>query len=412
MWRSWLPVNQVPSDDEEAYASVDEEEPVEEPGQLVSPRRPPQSPSASPRALLIPDPPSVEQVLGDARARLRDLPDRDRHHRQREAVIAAAAAAAANPAMPDPVVDFEDENGEDVAGALKEALQSAVKLEWDDKDIPFFFQRLEIILEASGAKKQYTKFQVLSNILPKKVQDEVKSLLIKKATEFPHNNAYKLLKTEVLRVFGPKTGSSMDRALGRVLAGKPSQLARALVRDVCKNELNCQCCPDNVLALWRRQLPSHVRAGIASMPFNKDNFNNVVNHADDIFDSQPAATVAAVKVDSLNETLPGLQYPVPEVAAINRGGGGRGGGRGYRGGRGNRGNRGSRGGGNGQTSADTQSAPTGSARFRGPKHPDLPPGDWKGCGLHYRWGRSAHFCAEPATCPWKNIFTPKPPKNN
>ena len=208
----------------------------------------------------------------------------------------------------------------------------------------------------------------------------------------------------------------MDKVLGRVLSGKPSQLARALVRDVCKNELNFACCPDNVLALWRRQLPSHVRAGIASMPFNKDNFNAVVNHADDIFDSQPAVSVSAIRSDSLNETQPGLQYPVPEVAAVSRGG--RGGGRNNRGGRGGfRGSRGSRGGGSGQTSSDTQSAQTGSgssgsSRFRGPKHPDLPSGDWKGCALHYRWGRSAHFCAEPATCPWKNIFTPKPPRNN
>ena len=200
----------------------------------------------------------------------------------------------------------------------------------------------------------------------------------------------------------------MDRALGRVLSGKPSQLARALVRDVCKNELNCACCPDNVLALWRRQLPSHVRAGISSMPGNKDNFNAVVNHADDIFDSQPAVTVAAVRADTLNETQPGLQYPVPEVAAINRGGrGGRGRGRGR--------GRGSRGGGASPASTGTQSSTTesasGSSRFRGPKHPDLPRGDWKGCGLHYRWGRNAHFCAEPATCPWKDIFTPKPPRN-
>ena len=121
------------------------------------------------------------------------------------------------------------------------------------------------------------KFQVSSNILPQKFQDEVKSLFW--ATEFPYNNPYKLLKTEVLRNFVPKTGSSMDRALGRVLSGKPSQLARALVTDVCKIELNCDCCPDNVLALWRRQLPSHVRVGITSLPFNKDNFNNVVNHS-------------------------------------------------------------------------------------------------------------------------------------
>ena len=62
MWRNWnigLPVNQVPSDDESNYESpVDED-----PSNLVSPNRPHQSPSASPRALLRPDPPPVEEVL-------------------------------------------------------------------------------------------------------------------------------------------------------------------------------------------------------------------------------------------------------------------------------------------------------------------------------------------------------------
>ena len=93
-------------------------------------------------------------------------------------------------------------------------------------------------------------------------------------------------------------------------------------------------------------------------------------------------------------------------------GGGFQGGRGGRGGRGQgRGGRGSRGGAQ-PSSSGTQSSATGGTTRRGTKHPDLPPGEWTGCNLHFRWGRSAYFCAEPSTCPWRDIFTPRPPKKN
>ena len=228
---------------------------------------------------------------------------------------------------------------------------------------------------------------------------EVKSILRKMEDEFPQNDAYKTLKKEVLRIFGPKPEAGMDRALNRVLTGKPSQLARALVDDMCKADFNCQCCPSNVLAMWKKQLPTQVRAGIAHCAFTKDTFNKVVELADDIFDdtqgSARVAAVAAVKTPvSLDETQPAIPYP--EVAAIR----GRGRGRG----RGNRGGRGGRGGQGGQASQPQQGS------RRGPKHPDLPPGDFKWCGMHHKWGKNSYFCADPTNCPWKDITAPRPDK--
>ena len=314
-----------------------------------------------------------------------------------------------------PVVNFEDENGEDGAGALKDGIQAVAKINWDDNDLKYIFKKLEIAMAAAGAKKQYTKFQIVSTIIPKHVEDEVKSLLELQETEFEQNNAYKLLKSEIMRIFGPKPTKAIDRALTRTLTGKPSILARALVNDINK-KFDCESCHAVVQTLWTRQLPSAVRAGIAHMAFNKETFNAVTQLADDIFETQSAAvnamSVAAVSQDAFNETQPGLQYPVPEVAAFGRGGSGRGGrGRGRgRGGRGNRGGSSTRG---GSAPATNTPAPSQSqARYKGPKHPDLPQGEWTGCQLHYKWGRSAHFCAEPLTCPWKNIFTPKPARNN
>ena len=404
MWRNWIPhVNQEASD--ESYDSVVEDE--EDLNVLVSPNRPHQSPSASPAALLVPDPPDIPEVLEAVGRSLRNLPNNP--HRQalqaRQQQQAAAAAAAANMPEANPIVAFEDEDGIDDNRALQEACRNVERVEWDDNDVAFFFSKVEIKMSAVGVKKQYTKFQVLSTVLPKKVEDQVKPLLIKTEAQFPNKDAYKTLKAEVLRIFGPKPERAVERALSRVLSDTPSELARALVNDLCKKQLkDCECCPAIISSLWKRQLSGQVRAGIAHCQFNYDTFNSVCQLADDIHATvRPGAAVAAVAAVSLDETQPAIPYATAEVAAINRGGG-RGRGRG----RGNRGNRGNRGGAASNSSSDAPAS--GSSRFSGPKHPDLPDGEWKGCRMHHRWGKSAHFCSEPATCPWKNVFTAKPTK--
>ena len=424
MWRNWNPLNPPIND----QSSDDYESPPENnPGanELVSPSRPHQSASASPRALLRPDPPPVEEVLGQVNQRLRNLPTREQRvanrnaHREAQEAAEQAAAAARAAAMPPAVVNFEDENGADDASALQNACRNLERFTWDQNDIKFTFQKLEIKMSAVGVKKQYTKFQVLATVIPKLVEDEVKSMLTKQEAEFPENNAYKKLKQRILKIFGPKPEDSISRALNRVLTGLPSQLARALVNDICKHEFDCQCCPDMVLTLWKRQLPGNVRAGIAHCVFNKDTFDEVTELADKIYTSnRPNATIAAITSGSgsqqsrgtnnfvstspLDETQPGLDYPVPEVNAVSRGGRG---GRGWRGGRG-RGN--GRGGQNQpQTQNQNQTQSTGP-KHKGTKHPDLPAGEWKGCRMHFRHGRGAYFCAEPTTCPWKNVYAPKP----
>ena len=317
--------------------------------------------------------------------------------------------------MPPAVVNFEDENGVDDAGAFKDACAKLDRLVWNEEDLPFFISQVEIKLKSCGVKNNYTKFQALSQVLPPRVQNEVKQLLIMQESDFPDNDAYKKLKREVIRIFGPRPEASFERALTRTLTDKPSMLARALVSDVCKQQLNCRCCPANVLALWKRQLPLGVRAGIAhvSKTFNKDNFNEVTQLADDIFaqtHTQPsvnAMKVAEAASTDLNETQPALPYAVGEVNALSRGRGGRGFRGRFRGrGRGNRGG-GNASGGGGQSQSNQSNPQSGPRQYKGTKHPDLPPGDWTGCQMHFRWGRQANFCTEPSTCPWRNVFTPK-----
>ena len=170
-------------------------------------------------------------------------------------------------------------------------------------------------------KKNYTKFQVLATVIPKEIIEEVKPFLRRKESEYPEKNAYRLLKDEILRIFGPKPSAAVDRALGRTLTGKPSTLARALVNDICKKQLDCECCPGIVMALWRRHLPENIRAGIAHMKFTKATFNEVLELADDIFESRSGvASVASVQAGRLDETQPAIPYAVTEVAALSRGG--------------------------------------------------------------------------------------------
>ena len=307
------------------------------------------------------------------------------------------------------MVNFEDEDGVDSPRALQDACQNLSKLEWSDTEVRYFFKQAETRMAAVGVKKNYTKFQAISMILPKKVSEEVKHMLVMDEDEFPEKNAYKQLKQEVLRIFGPRPDEAIERALSRVLVGPPSHLARALVNDICKKRLkDCECCPPIVLALWKRNLSSTVKAGIAHCQFNYDTFNATVQLADDIHSTtRPGGAAKAVAAVSLDETQPAIPYATGEVAAVSRGGGGRGGRGGARGGRGGRGNRGGNRGGGQSNQNQNQN------RQSGTRHPDLPSGDVSSyCSMHFRWGKNAFFCADPGNCPWKNVFAPKPPKQN
>ena len=263
-------------------------------------------------------------------------------------------------------------------------------------------------MAAVGVRKNFTKFQVLADVVPQKVIKEVKPLLRKKETDFaPANDAYKRLKKEIFRIFGPKPEAAIDRELSRVMTSNPSSLARELVEDLslCQPQLQCTCCPSFVTALWKRHLPSNVRAGIASMKLTAESFDQITQLADDIWSAnKPAATVSSINMD---ETQPAIPYATPEVAATssNRGS------RGARGGNRGRGRGRGRGAGAGAGAGSSSTPSSNQSRYKGPKHPDLPPGPWDGCQMHHRWGKGAHFCTEPLTCKWKDIIASKPSKN-
>ena len=311
---------------------------------------------------------------------------------------------------------FEDENAADKTNALSEALKTLSNHKFDTDDLHFTLNQMETRMAAAGVKKQFTKLQVLATTLPPHIIKQVKPILRKSEAEFENNDAYKQLKTTIIRIFGPKKDDRMKEALSLVLTDKPSELARELVDKVCKKNLQgCECCPDIILCLWKRHLSSQVRAGIAKMEFNENTFEEIVQLADDIHQTTraPRAIAAVAAPESLDETQPAIPYAQPEVAAVRGSGrGGRGGNnRGWRGG-----GRGSgRGGGgrgssnsgqnNGQSQGQGQGGSQGGQRGgrRGARHADGPPDS--ACSMHFRWGRSANFCTNLSHVPGRITFS-------
>ena len=198
------------------------------------------------------------------------------------------------------------------------------------------------------------------------------------------------------------------------------------MNDVCDHELEGCCCHRAVATLWKQKIPLAVRQAVAHLKFNKDNFDNIVSVADSVFlSSKPSGvTVAAASVQPsasswksagseqelqnqafIADPTDPVQVATQNIlAAVQRSGG-------FRGARGNRGrgnrSRGNRGQGRGGRGAGS-SAGAGSSGGRWShlqRHPDGPPSSV--CKKHYIFGKSAHWCEEPASCPWKDYFVPK-----
>ena len=338
-----------------------------------------------------------------------------------------------------PTVNYDAHHADDEGeNAMEKAISSLKNHPWMEEDLKFYFSRVEVKMKAAGVKSNFTKLQVLSTIIPAKVMTELKSLLSKQESEFTNKDGYLQAKTKILQIFGPPEGAEVERALGRVLSGKPSQLWNALTEDLCEKELKNCCCLKIVAALWRKAIPTSVRQAVAHYDLRLNTVKDILQVADDVYESNKtpaasasvaaiAANVAAMSLaasekgaskdnpeeppEVLNQAfhpfMPSTLSPdqtaqiaqAAQIAAIyqtyNRGRGG------FRGGRGNRGGRGGRGGGNGGQQKYSATNP----RWKTPRHPDSPP--YGACKRHWQFGKSSFVCLEPQTCPWKQHIQPK-----
>ena len=293
-------------------------------------------------------------------------------------------------AEPSKMTDFDAENGADGASAMDK--MSSVKCEFTRDNIEFWFTELETQLEVIDVKSQWSKRIALQRFLPADVKQEVKSLLIIPKAQ-AGDDIYKRIKTELLDLYGQKPEDGYIRAKNRVMTGKPSQLGKALINDICKCPVKLQsnCCAQIVWGMYREAIPVVIRNHIAELQFNKDTYKQIFQKSDQVYDSnkttQPVrrATVAATSAQpKQNSTLE------PEVAAVksprppkknNKGGNNK-----------------------GQTAAPTPTSTTTTAGNKGPRHATAKGDNDKLCRIHYRWGENGTYCAAPWKCPMKNVF--------
>ena len=252
-------------------------------------------------------------------------------------------------------------------------------------------------MEIYNVRSQWLKGVVLANNLPPLIKAEVKETLRKpRAQAGP--TIYKDLKAKVMKLFGKKEGERYEKASQMLLTGKPSKLAKEITELLCTCDPPLQCCQaETVAGMWKKQLPTQVKAAIAGLSL-RDDYEGVLDKADDVWSTLPGRqAVAAVAEENWSEDD-------PEVAAFGARAQ-RGQSRGGRGGR-NQG-RGGRAGQRGQGRGG-QGYGQGYGQGRGgyqQQRSGAPPGS---CPTHMKFGKNAWKCTSE-TCPWKE-FTTTPPQ--
>ena len=302
------------------------------------------------------------------------------------------------------MVNYDQQNENDDEGAIQNARD--VKLPFNKHDVKLWFSLVESKMQFAGLKNQWSKRQILVQLIPPDMHSDFRQYLQLQETE-AGATAYYDLKKAIIKLLGPKKADGFDKAIARVMTGTPSQLGRQILNDICPGvrPLDGCHCEDTVLGIWRRSLPQIVRCAIADMEFNKNTYTAVFDKADDVWASNKASTtvVAALSKASI-AAAGGAESNPDQVAAVqsarnrrnrpprNNQGGSGGSGSGSGGNQGGGGNQGA------------QAKPN-----RGPRHPDNPPSG--SCGLHWKFGKAAWTCADRHNCPWRNYESPRPRHN-
>ena len=287
------------------------------------------------------------------------------------------------------MANFDEKDEENGAEAIKSLGQ--IKVNWDAENPSYFFQKLETELQIFSINKQYTKRQALIRSLPDEVAKEFMHLVVLQETQ-AGNLSYKTLKTSIIKAYGPRPGDSFQRALNRVMVGKPSVLLKLLISDICDNNLAGCCCHRTVWGLFQEKIPMYLKTGLANDDFNSTNMHGIMDRADNLWSANQTTDKQIATVTTNSSVSPPVNAESAEVATVAARGRGRG--RGFRGR--NRGNRGGqRGGGTTNQGPDP----------RGKRHDSNPP--WNSCGAHWVYADAAWKCQSPTTYPMKNKVTPK-----
>ena len=206
-----------------------------------------------------------------------------------------------------------------------------------------------------------------------------------------------------LSIHGASPERDFDMAMDMVITGKPSQIARKLVKLICKDKkplVNC-CCATAVSSRWKKLIPKVVKTSVASLDF-KSQFDQVLRVADDVWEAnQESHSVAAMSIMRPVGTPAGAARNPPaadmsgsdaaDVAAVSQRGRGQG--------------RGRRRGGQGQGQGRGGGRPN-QAKSAGE---EVPPSNC--CKMHLKHGKNAFYCTNEKKCPWRD-FKKKPPQDD
>ena len=288
------------------------------------------------------------------------------------------------------MADFETENGTDGEKAMEKL--TTVVCPFDQADIEYWFSEIEGQLELIEVKSQWLKRMALQRFLPLEIKAEIRSLL-KLTKANAGTDIYKQMKKELIDLFGQKPEDAYKRAKSRVMTGKPSQLGKQLIEDLCKCDvkLSGNCCPIVIWGMFREALPVVIRNHIADMSFNKDTYKEIFARCDKIYDSNQDQPVRGASVASVTSTPTNSGEAV--VAAVNKPP------------RRNKGNQGSNGSGSSGSNKPSSPAPKpAKAENKGTRHATAKGDSDKLCKMHFKWGENSLYCAAPWKCPMKNIF--------
>ena len=213
------------------------------------------------------------------------------------------------------MAEYDTANEEDVNPKMD------FRLEFNQEDPELWFATLECNMQTRGIKSQLSKKAVLVANLPAKVQTVCRSCLTNPSRDTP----YKELKTRILKHYGPKDIEILATAESLRLEGRPSELARKLLKTLkcCPNQPDCKLQNTMAKAYWLRQLPGTVAALFADAELkvsDTDALDRLLQRADESYaqftqtaESRDVArqqTVAEVtkEVDALT-TRPKQQKP-------------------------------------------------------------------------------------------------------
>ena len=224
--------------------------------------------------------------------------------------------------------NYDQQNEEDDAGAISNARD--VRIPFNKNDIKLWFSLVESKMQFAGIKNQWSKRQVLVQIIPPDYHSDFRHFLQMQEDQ-AGADSYFQLKTAMIKQFGPKKADGFDKAINRVMTGLPSQLGRQILADICPSYTPLQgChCSDTVLGIWRRSLPAVVRNAVADMDFNAATYKSVFDKADNVWASNAATTTVVSSLSKVaaassgTETVAATGPPKKNKKDKNKKGGGK-----------------------------------------------------------------------------------------